>query len=334
MQKILTIIMVCFFSVGMLIAQDLPLDGLVGYYKFDEEEPVVYDHSGNGLDGEVVGDGFYVEGVVGSGLYFNGTDSYVSFFEASEFDLTETVTLMAWVKPFDAGNGEHNPWISKGDHQYALKAHTGNKIEFFVYSNASWNSGRSSMTMDETWNDQWHHVAGVFDGNNLDVYVNGELDSTTEYVGGIDASTYTFCLGSNSEHLDRLFEGVLDEVAIYFLPLNADEIKAIYDSYSTDPQAVDNQNKNAIKDFSLGQNYPNPFNPETRITYSLSKAEHVTIAIYDMLGKEVSKLVDEEKTAGFYSAQFHANNLASGVYYYKMLVGNQFVDAKKMLLVR
>ncbi len=85
--------------------------------------------------------------------------------------------------------------------------------------------------------------------------------------------------------------------------------------------------------FSLSQNYPNPFNPETEIQYSVDSRQYVSIKIYDMLGREMATLVDEEKPTGEYSVRWDAVGVPSGVYFYKLQT-NTFVDVKKMVLVR
>ena len=87
-----------------------------------------------------------------------------------------------------------------------------------------------------------------------------------------------------------------------------------------------------IKELSI-QNYPNPFNPITIIRYQMPKDEFVTLRVYDILGREITTLVNEEKPAGTYSVNFNASNLASGIYFYKISAGN-FSQTKKMLLLR
>jgi len=88
-------------------------------------------------------------------------------------------------------------------------------------------------------------------------------------------------------------------------------------------------------DYVLCQNYPNPFNPNTRIQYAISSKQFVSLKVYDILGKEVAILVNEEKPAGSYSEEFNINNLqlSSGVYFYCMRAGD-FVDTKKMILMK
>jgi Secretion system C-terminal sorting domain len=85
--------------------------------------------------------------------------------------------------------------------------------------------------------------------------------------------------------------------------------------------------------FELSQNYPNPFNPTTEISYSIPQAEHVTIKVYDELGKEVSTLLDEEKSAGSYSVRFDGSRLASGIYFYRITAG-KFNQIKKLMLLK
>ena len=85
--------------------------------------------------------------------------------------------------------------------------------------------------------------------------------------------------------------------------------------------------------FQLMQNYPNPFNPSTTIKFALPKAEFVRIRVYDILGKEVSNLVNEQLQAGYFEYTFNASNLASGMYFYKLEAG-MYSDIKKMVLVK
>jgi len=85
--------------------------------------------------------------------------------------------------------------------------------------------------------------------------------------------------------------------------------------------------------YSLYQNYPNPFNPSTLIKYDIKKDGFVSLKVYNILGKEVASLVNEEKCAGRYEVEFNGSNLGSGIYYYRLQAG-EYSETKKMLLLK
>ena len=85
--------------------------------------------------------------------------------------------------------------------------------------------------------------------------------------------------------------------------------------------------------FSLQQNYPNPFNPTTSMQYTISSRQFVTLKVYDLLGREVATLVNEEKPAGEYEVEFNAADLPSGIYFYQLKAG-EFSKTKKMILLK
>lgn len=89
------------------------------------------------------------------------------------------------------------------------------------------------------------------------------------------------------------------------------------------------------KSFSLKQNYPNPFNPETTITFTLPNSDHVSLVVFDMLGREVAKLINEYKSAGTHSCKISVDNfrLASGIYYYTLRSGDYY-SYKKMVVLK
>ena len=87
------------------------------------------------------------------------------------------------------------------------------------------------------------------------------------------------------------------------------------------------------QNFELAQNYPNPFNPSTKISWQSPVGGHQIIKVYDVLGNEVATLIDEFKSAGSYEVEFNSENLASGVYIYRLYTA-QFTETKKMVLLR
>ncbi|MCP5064317.1 MAG: T9SS type A sorting domain-containing protein, partial [Ignavibacteriae bacterium] len=89
----------------------------------------------------------------------------------------------------------------------------------------------------------------------------------------------------------------------------------------------------------LLQNFPNPFNPTTNIGFNLSESGFVTLTIYDLLGKKVNTLVDEQMNAGTHKVEFNAISLAAGTYFYELKVNsatnpNGFAETKKLLLLK
>ena len=103
---------------------------------------------------------------------------------------------------------------------------------------------------------------------------------------------------------------------------------AIRDTVTT----VQNINPSELN-YSLQQNYPNPFNPVTHIRYSIPQSSRVTLKVFDILGKQVAKLVDKYQSAGEYDVIFSAGELSSGIYFYRLQAGN-YTDVKKMLLLK
>jgi hypothetical protein len=83
----------------------------------------------------------------------------------------------------------------------------------------------------------------------------------------------------------------------------------------------------------LAQNYPNPFNPSTTISFSLASSSHVTLKVYDLLGREVATLVDEDMNPGNYSRPFVAKDHSTGVYFYRLQAGD-FNQTRKLMLIK
>jgi len=99
------------------------------------------------------------------------------------------------------------------------------------------------------------------------------------------------------------------------------------------PTGIRSQGNEIPEEFALWQNYPNPFNPSTTIRFSLPQRSHVTLKVFDVLGREVATLVDRELSAGEHAVVFDAKALSSGVYFYRLQAGN-FVEQKKMVVVK
>ena len=117
--------------------------------------------------------------------------------------------------------------------------------------------------------------------------------------------------------------------------LNAGDYKIFTDKKIVRPSFITDveENKTIPQDFVLYQNYPNPFNPSTIIGYQLPVTSNVTLKVYDILGREIATLVNEQKPAGKYELKFDGSELASGVYFFTLKTGN-YAETKKMILMK
>jgi photosystem II stability/assembly factor-like uncharacterized protein len=217
----------------------------------------------------------------------------------------------------------------------------------------------------------WHWT--MFIGSNDYIYAagkrsedNGETWITMAYTGSHGASSYAensvghlFCgtfnfgsgafrstnYGDNWEAINSGFptEGYID---IRSIAIDSDDYLYAgtlkYSMYkTTTPTVTSVENEKRLQStFYLEQNYPNPFNPSTVISYQLPVSSNVTLKVYDILGNEITTLVDEYKPAGRYEVEFNAishsggvRNLASGVYFYKLRAG-EYISTRKMILIK
>ncbi|NOY60859.1 MAG: T9SS type A sorting domain-containing protein [Calditrichaeota bacterium] len=158
------------------------------------------------------------------------------------------------------------------------------------------------------------------------------------YVNGV----FTFIATRGVSHVDEYI--ILSEEPYFWndLPDSVRNGAVVQDTFRVDyvrvyqkkSSTLVNNNKKSVENFALEQNYPNPFNPFTTIPYSIPADNFVTLKVYDVMGQEVSTLVNEFKKTGAYTISFDATNLPSGVYYYKLVSGRSFSKMNKMLLMR
>ncbi len=110
-------------------------------------------------------------------------------------------------------------------------------------------------------------------------------------------------------------------------------VQSIEITYVSSTATAVNIQSTSPKNFMLSQNYPNPFNPATTISFQIPKSSFVTLKVYDVLGREVASLINEQKSPGTYSVNFNASNLSSGMYLYRLQAGD-FVETKKLVLLK
>lgn len=151
----------------------------------------------------------------------------------------------------------------------------------------------------------------------------------------VDAVSWYWDFGDSTYSYQQNPQHVYSESGNYEVTLLVQNDIASWDKVST----TINYNITGIDDndltykFELNQNYPNPFNPTTSISYSIPQDGKVSIIVYDVLGHEIIKLVDEYKYAGKHTRTFNAENMSSGIYFYTLSTNN-FIKSKKMILIK
>jgi hypothetical protein len=188
-------------------------------------------------------------------------------------------------------------------------------------------------------NEQWNIADSSFIGRSVFAFESKGNDIYAATDTGVYRSTD---LGSNwsdiSSGMKNIYVSSLFKSDTY---LYANTINGLWKRSLSEITAVDEPRGNEIpQEYSLSQNYPNPFNPTTNFEFRIADPPAgetgfglVTLKIFDLLGREVAVLVNEEKPAGAYQIKFDAGNLASGVYFYQLKAGI-FISTKKMLLLK
>lgn len=199
-------------------------------------------------------------------------------------------------------------------------------VEFHIWDDTSNTLFNYNAQLFECWSAWYKEICYVsFDTTSL--FNNTEFSKT--YHGGT-IPTFTYKLLKNFGPIliidDQSY--VITSYTVYelvYAKINGIE----YGQFVS----VDDKNLDIPSEFSLSQNYPNPFNPNTKISYLLPNAGNVTLKVFDVLGKEVATLVNEEKQVGSYEVQFDGNRLTSGIYFYQIKTGD-FTETKKMILLK
>ena len=159
-------------------------------------------------------------------------------------------------------------------------------------------------------------------GNPGNYIIKWDGSNWSDVGGGTDDAVNFFLVSNNKLYVGGYFTSAGNQTSKHI---------AIWTDGS--PNAITADRRPDVSKFSLYQNYPNPFNPVTTIDYSVPKTGFVTIKVYDILGREVMTLLNENKLVGNYNVEFNASKLVSGVYFYRLQAGG-FVQTKKLILLK
>jgi hypothetical protein len=203
-----------------------PPSGLVAAYSFDEGTgTVVRDASGTGNDGTVTSTTWTTVGKNGGALSFNGSSSWVTVADSASLHLTNRMTIEAWVNP----NALTGSWRT-----VIMKQQTGAGVAYSLYADTDNNAPVTQVYVTGENNvygaariplNAWTHLAAVYDGATLKLYVNGSLVASQAVTGNLIASTGALRIGGNNVW-GEFFSGLIDDVRVYSRALSLAEIQA------------------------------------------------------------------------------------------------------------
>jgi photosystem II stability/assembly factor-like uncharacterized protein len=261
------------------------------------------------------------------------------------------------------GNNARNLGInSRGEIFTSVNSNTGERLYFSDNNGQSWQNYTNNLNLISTYNIIFDENDNVYLATDESVWrsdgvVPVELNSFTANVNGNNVNlswlTSTETNNKGFELYRKTEEGEWEQLS--FIPGSGTTTEQKEYSYTDNDLASGTYNYKLVQidyngskktynladfveiipiyEFALHQNYPNPFNPTTTIKYSVKEAGTVTLKVYDILGKEITTLVNETKPPGEYTATFDASLLSSGIYFYTMQAGG-FIATNKLLLLK
>ncbi len=260
--------------------------------------------------------------------YKRSTDGGVSW--GADTRLTNNTATSVYPSVTVSGSVVHVVWQDERDGNYEIyyKRSTDGGVNWSADTRLTNNTADSYIPSVAVSGSVVHVV--WYDGRdgNYEIYYKRSTD------GGVNWSADTR-LTNNTDVSQIPSVAVSGTVVHVVWTDNRDGNAEIY--YKRDPTGnpfgIININSEIPKEFSLSQNYPNPFNPSTVIKFQVASSSSVKITVFDVLGREVATLVNEQLQPGTYEADWNADKFASGVYYYKLSAEN-YSETRKMMLIK
>jgi hypothetical protein len=203
--------------------------GLVGWWKLDEGSgSTTADTGDKALDGSLVGDTGWGDGILAGALVFDGDGDYVDLGKDPAFDITRQITVSAWIK-VNAFDADWQTIVAKGDSSWRLQRdQRNNTLEFacsgILVPGTRWGAVHGTVDVNDG---RWHHAVGTYDGSQICLYVDGKLDVSSTASGPIKLNDHPVYIGENSDRSNRFWNGLIDDVRIYSYALTSEEIAAI-----------------------------------------------------------------------------------------------------------
>lgn len=202
-------------------------DTIVGMWLFDEGSgKITKDSSGNGDDGEING-AKWVKGQFNTALEFNGTTDAVVCPDNESLDITDAITVSAWIKtPQPTKNFQMIVTHGQAVWELRFNAATGT-VHFCAQINGVWIDQTEYSTNTILTADTWYNVVGTFDGSTIITWLNGEDDGHYDVSGSMPLTDIAVNIGRRVEGGDYFYIGAIDEVAIFNVALPEDDVKSL-----------------------------------------------------------------------------------------------------------
>ncbi len=304
---------------------------LVAYYPFNGN---ALDASGFNNNGSVNGAALTSDrfGNPNSAYFFNGTNNDIQVPSSASLNFQNAITINFWMKVKAFLNKEQYI-ISHGSYTNRWKASiipNNNKLRWTIKTDTTINNGIIDLDSETPIiADSLYNVTLTYSGSDMEIYLNGYLDSFTKWGGHIATTNVTLTIGQMlPTDQGYNFYGTLDDIRIYDYELPLDKIEELYNATT----GVSDINNLVPISASLMQNYPNPFNPSTNITFDLNKSSIVNLTIYNILGQKIQTLINGFKSPGRYSVLWKADSFPSGIYFYRLKTNDKFFTKKMILL--
>ncbi|MBD3290770.1 T9SS type A sorting domain-containing protein [candidate division KSB1 bacterium] len=272
-------------------------------------------------------------GVENHAFQFDGENDFIAVANNSLLNFEDEITVSFWMKADQFFEWEMFP-ISHGswENRWKLSILEGSHLLRWTVKTTDGIKDIDSGT--ELLADVFYHVVARYDGSVFDLYLNGELDSETTFSGKIMPTTIDVTVGQRLPNdTNYNFSGVIDDVRIYNYAVSEEEIQNLYHIESGVRKNITNQ----PKEFRLLPNYPNPFNAGTMISWQMPHSGRVRIDIYDVIGRRVCRVLDEQQNAGFHSLRWDGademgQSVSSGIYFCRITMGGWKAKLKMVML--
>lgn len=299
---------------------------LLAYYPFNGNANDLSGNNRNGMVNSVqsVSDR---NGNTNSAFLFDGVSSSIKILNDIGLNTQNAFALNFWMKIGAFYNREQYP-ISHGNYSNRLKVSISNKrLRWTIKTSTGIKDldSESELVLDSLYN-----VTAIYNGSDMEIFLNGELDAFASWSGLLQQTTTDLTIGQVLPNDDNYnFNGVLDDIRFFDYGLSVDEITAL----SSLLTSVRNDRPISVPLTMALDVFPNPFNPSTTIRLSIPVRGRVSVKIFDLLGKEVTSLIDENLQSGTFDYQWKSEGISSGIYFCVMTT-NERSMVKKLVVMR